>query len=365
MDQKTLETWLEGRLEEAPAPAAILLVHQSLEPSGMGADLQDIVQRETPREGDHKKEATRIAAKIWSAASTHASAFGGQQQRYKVVAESDLGIILGSMPVVIGMLARGLGGIDHSPIEVATPAGLLGQLMRHNEATMRTLTEALGAVLGPLVATNEQQQRRLNAYEEQRIEILEKLENLHTLQHERDMEVIRLGAQTERKNKLTERLAVEVIPRLASQFFDGPAGAIAAAALGGSAKKTTNGEASASGGGTKTGSESNGQSNGHGEKNVAYYQSQLRYAFKVLDRDAIYDLLPELQKKNLDGLLGMAEDPKDVSDYKQRFMAVMGELPREVLDQIMETMTSKHHAEAAVFADLFGFGSSPTAEAKA
>lgn len=366
MDQKRLAAWITDRLVEAPPAAVFVLVHASVESMpmgggmGMGGDLQEVVLRERSQEGvTQEKDAERIAKKLWEGASAHSEAFSGTEQRYKIVAENADGGISATMPLVLGVKSRTTMGQDqfmHS--EPATQTGLLGMLMRHNDSMQRNFMDALGGILGPLVSTCEQQRLRLQKYEEDRLEFMDRMERLSSLQHERDMEVIKVGSQNERRQKIVGKLADEVIPRLAAQFFAGKGGATVAALMMGAAAK----EASSSSG-SDSGSEAQGSglgaqgsTNGEGRRSVPYYQERLREVFRVIDRKAISDNLSEIQAANLDGLLGMGEDPKSVSEYKQRFMCVMGELPKEVLDAIMARLTTEEHADkGVVFAELFGF----------
>lgn len=91
--------------------------------------------------------------------------------------------------------------------EPATPTGLLTQLMRHNEMTMRTSSASLGNLLATMQAMMAQQGRAIEKMMGDRMESVEIFESLMSLKHEREMDVVRETEKTERRKVFVDKLS--------------------------------------------------------------------------------------------------------------------------------------------------------------
>lgn len=335
MDVKTLAGWITEQCTILPAPDTFALVHASSgeHPMIPGAEMQELICRVKAGQGDTPdKDGEKIAEKIWREATMHADAFGGTQQRYKIAAEKG-DLTIASQLFVVGVKQRSTmgdipGGAGFLPSEPATQAGLLGMLMRHLDNKERTMMESLGSILGTLVATNQTLASRCEKYEESRIDFLEVMEKIGSNKHERDLQLMREGSKIEAREKIVKKLTEDLLPRLVGQFFKDGAPLLGAA------------------GGQETSSS--------GEKNVAYYQRQLRDTFRVIDQKAVVESLPDDVAPKFFGLLGLGDDPKDVETYKKDFIEVMEKMPREVLDALIGKLTTEHPEKAVVLGELMG-----------
>jgi hypothetical protein len=146
----------------------------------------------------------------------HADATGlGGIQRYLVVA--CLGdALIARLP--IRQVASEVRIGDPVDSEPATPQGLLAQLMRHNEAQARLFAGAMGQIVGNMGETIERQRVEIDKADSIRIEALQRVENLISHEHERDLDLLK---ETNRAKRLQQAVgfAMGVAPFIANRVL--------------------------------------------------------------------------------------------------------------------------------------------------
>lgn len=86
--------------------------------------------------------------------------------------------------------------------------GLLTQLMRHNEAIMRSANTMMGTAVSMLARQAENANERLEAMTAQRSADFELMEKLRSGQHDRDMEMLQHEASEKRKEAMFEKFSI-------------------------------------------------------------------------------------------------------------------------------------------------------------
>lgn len=149
--------------------------------------------------GDLEDFANNAADECIEAVTGHIATFT-KAQRYSLVAYA------GSAVVATHAL-RMRPDADYPDAEDSDPptqAGVVGQLMRHNEAMMRIMTSVLQQSMGALAADNESL-RATNVKLVKRIERDAELrEELTSMAHERDLQTAQVASQEGRKNRLLQ-----------------------------------------------------------------------------------------------------------------------------------------------------------------
>ncbi len=141
---------------------------------------------------------------IITRAQNDADALGTGLQRYLLVA-LELGAKNGPR---FPFSLRGEGEDDDEQTDDGKPTekGLVGQLMRHNEAMMRMLVMTTGQTNQVLARRLEQAEKTNESLITQRHEYLQLQEKLIGEQHDRDMQMMLTDGQEKRKDKLIEKL---------------------------------------------------------------------------------------------------------------------------------------------------------------
>jgi len=121
--------------------------------------------------------------------------------------------------VVRGQAQLPLGeGANVVESEPATPAGMVGQAMRHNEALMRLMMETVGAMTEGLRQENLALRERAAKAEEVWMEGRLKLEELLDRSQARKIQEAKELGGEQRKDLMLRKLADEVIPQVAKQL---------------------------------------------------------------------------------------------------------------------------------------------------
>jgi len=164
----------------------------------------------------------RLAEEILGRAARDARHFRGEQS-YVVAAGSDdsgEGMVTTTVSVAGGRDAdeRGLN------IELANSAGLLSQLMRHNECDQKAISGQFSAVFAAydqLIAARDriidQRDRRIAELEARELKVFEMYENLSTSEHERHVEIHRLEQQDKRTEYAVQKLDL-LLPVIGSKL---------------------------------------------------------------------------------------------------------------------------------------------------
>lgn len=190
MREKILSFIRSRLLSVSVRPDRFVLAHSG---TGQGSTLATLPHNG----GDIEDSAIGIANEVWESASSHVETCT-RPQRYVVVAKKD-DTTIGSHPF---RLAPEASGLDTEDSEPPTTAGLLSQLMRHNEALMRMMQLTTAQTMGALAADNKDL-RTNNAKLVKRLEKDAELrESLTSMAHERDLETAKAYADEERKNRL-------------------------------------------------------------------------------------------------------------------------------------------------------------------
>lgn len=104
--------------------------------------------------------------------------------------------------------------------ESPTMKGLLTQLMRHNEANVRTMTVGFGGVMNHLVRRLESSDNMVEKLMKQRQIDFTNLEQAMSTQHDRDMQLLLTEGSEKRKDEMFAKLSIlvpVVINKLAGQ----------------------------------------------------------------------------------------------------------------------------------------------------
>lgn len=321
-----MHTWIMERLEAAPACDVFSLFHAGID--GMG----ELIHRHTVGEvGDARHEldgeAETIVNYMYRHARSHAECFPSPQ-RYKVEAALDNDAVGSYMFRLAAKLQNAFVG-DSEP---ATEKGLMGQLMRHNEAQARTNAEMYSSVLDHLTGQVHLLRRQVDQNEERRFETFEVLESLMSEKHARDMDAKKYSDDTKRKDRLIET-AVSHLPEVFKR-------------LGGAGLSGSNGLPAAP------------KSNGQKTNGAATLQAQatLRDVFRVIDRKAIADDLDDAGREKLDDLLGLGADPPSVEVFREGLLEILGSLTPDVATALQENLQNNHPEKALAFLDLLGLG---------
>jgi len=95
---------------------------------------------------------------------------------------------------------------DSEGDEAPTEKGLIGQLMRHNEALMRMAVMTMGTTNTMLARRVEQSEQANERLVDERSQYFRAMEESKSLQHERDVSMLLASGQEERKNEALKKL---------------------------------------------------------------------------------------------------------------------------------------------------------------
>jgi hypothetical protein len=98
-----------------------------------------------------------------------------------------------------------------------TPAGIVNQTMRHNEAIMRTNNLGMGEAFRTMQAVLTRQAETIERLESARMESIEVLESLMTSKHERELELLQAAQKGETQKEMVDKLS-PLIPLVANKL---------------------------------------------------------------------------------------------------------------------------------------------------
>ena len=105
--------------------------------------------------------------------------------------------------------------------EPPTPAGIVSQTMRHNEAIMRTSSMAMGSAFNGLQSMVARQSEVIDNLMSERYKTVELIETLTTAKHEREIELLQEGRKDERQRELMSKFS-PLIPMVANKLAGKP-----------------------------------------------------------------------------------------------------------------------------------------------
>jgi len=170
-----------------------------------------------------KIAAEAIAGEIFEASQDVARSMIGLARFHLFAKENKSGEFRAQFPFVVRGSAQipigdgGPGGLV-SESEPATPTGIVGQAMRHNEALMRMMIESMGAMTEGLRQENEALRSRVSKAEEVWSQGRQALEDMMDRSLARKVQETKELAGEERKDMLVRKLAEEVIPQVSRQL---------------------------------------------------------------------------------------------------------------------------------------------------
>lgn len=102
--------------------------------------------------------------------------------------------------------------------EPATKSGLLGQVMRHNEAIMRTAALQTATIMTQLQRTTQQQASIIEKLIEEKFNNIDVVEQLLSQKSERDIEVMKASRELEMKERALDTFK-QIVPLAASKLL--------------------------------------------------------------------------------------------------------------------------------------------------
>jgi hypothetical protein len=172
---------------------------------------------------DAKSASEAIAAEVFETSQDVARSMVGLA-RFRLFAKAKKGEFRSQFPFVVRGSAQvplsdggNLPGLV-TESEPATPTGIVGQAMRHNEALMRMMIESMGAMTEGLRQENDALRVRVSKAEEVWLEGRMKLEELLDRSVSRKIQEAKELAGEERKDLILKKLAEEVVPQVGRQI---------------------------------------------------------------------------------------------------------------------------------------------------
>lgn len=197
---KKLAQWMTSELCKAkPANRFVL---RTAAPGTRGTEIEEF---EIESRMD-LEEIPAFAGNVIARAQEDADGNGPNVQRYVVLAFRKGETKPGSR---YSFRLRGESDVDldeESGDEPATIKGLLAQLMRHNEATTRTLVQATGTLMSTMARRLESADRLNESLIKDRTEHFRILEEAKSEQHTRDMEMMLTDGTMRRKDQAFQKL---------------------------------------------------------------------------------------------------------------------------------------------------------------
>lgn len=191
--EKQLEIWLRQQLFRNRKNPIEKLVLKSAAPGSQG---QEIEEFSPPEGGWNSDNLPALKDDILSRAQTDADGMGTKLQRYVIIAlEMDE-----SRGPRFPFRVKGEGGDDSDGEEAPNDKGIISQLMRHNEVMMRQMTAGYAAQLSYLARQNEMLSNQNQGLLVKQMEGFQALEDAKSQQHQREMELLSVGASEERRS---------------------------------------------------------------------------------------------------------------------------------------------------------------------
>lgn len=171
---------------------------------------------------DPKTQGEALAGEVFEMAADVAKSMVGMA-RFRLYAKVGKGEFRSQFPFVVRggaqvAMSDGAPGGMVTESEPATPTGIVGQAMRHNEAIMRMMIESLGSMTEGLRQENEALRARVVRSEEVWQQGREKLEELMDRSLERQIKQTQELASEERKDRMLSVLTDQVGPQVARQI---------------------------------------------------------------------------------------------------------------------------------------------------
>jgi len=197
---KKLTQWLTSELCKAKPPEKLVL--RTAAPGTRGTEIEEFAI-ETRIE---LEEIPVYSGQILARAQEDADGNGPTVQRYVVLSFRKGETKPGAR---YAFRLRGESDVDldeESGDEPATMKGLLAQLMRHNEATTRTLVQGAGTLMATMARRLESADRLNESLIKDRTEHFRILEDAKSEQHTRDMEMMLTDGDLKRKDQAFSKL---------------------------------------------------------------------------------------------------------------------------------------------------------------
>mgnify|MGYP001565998262 FL=1 len=327
MDPK-LRAWIGQRLMAYPRAEFFSLYHSSVEGFGGNEPLfkHQVLEEKGSEEKDLDKEIDSIAEEVLEVSRQHCDAFDGQRQRYKLAAEDGANSVIATYLFNKGSKMRP-GLLESGMSEPPTERGLMGALMRHLEATQQQVTVLTEAFVSPLIQENADLRRRQDQYEERRWDMWQKLEEVNSLAHARDLETKEFEIDQKRRSDFFDKLITHWGPEIIRKFqlpesktACSPASADESAA-------------------------------------VVKMQAALRDVLSILtseERDRMLENFDSEKRVLFDSLIGFGKTPEKVSVFRGHLVELWSGLPDDLSSEIGETLLSRDKARAFTFLELLG-----------
>ncbi len=324
MNEFKLRSWLMQRLQQEVECEKFALMHMA----DFGVEL--VCAWPVEPNDNLDAEVLRIADAVRTSANDNLEAYEGQQ-RYQVRALDVKGDELATHTFKLDggeeatMVRHGDGGLFDAGEEPPTERGLLAQLMRHLERKEHTINNMLGITVDGLMSENRSLRASQDKNDERRIQIHEKLEDLSSMQHEREEDAADREAQRAMKSKALEQ-ALAHAPALFNHLLKGK-GPVAQAAA--TTQQVAEQQQLA-----QEGAAVNGYT-------VEQCQVWLRDVVKTVGGiTRIKDDYDEEHHETINALLGVGEDPEDVPAFRALFDEFMQSLPTSLQGDLANNLSA-------------------------
>jgi hypothetical protein len=205
----TLAEWLGRWLGRKDRPT-LVLAHCS---EGASTVLDTL---ELCDAGEEQPTASGLALRFVSEAQAHADT-STRAQRYALAAQTKAGRVLGQTFWRLSS-SSALAGVGDHDTEPATPAGVLSQSMRHNEACMRMLVESIGATMTRMAGQLDTQGKQLAMFAAQQVAQLEATQRIFDFEHTRQLELDDAKAKMARAERGSKMLEQGILPLLTGKL---------------------------------------------------------------------------------------------------------------------------------------------------
>jgi len=218
--KERLSRFMRKELEQIPLATSFILRVYDVD------GRENLIKKFSVPKGEHdpKHIAESIAGEVFEMAQDVARSMVGLA-RFRLLAKAVKGEFRSQFPFVVRGSAQipfseggtGLPGMV-TESEPATPTGIVGQAMRHNEALMRMMIESMGAMTEGLRQENEALRSRVVRAEEVWQQGREKLEDLMDRSMDRHIREQKELASITHREALVGKLVEEVIPQVSKQI---------------------------------------------------------------------------------------------------------------------------------------------------
>lgn len=200
--ENDLERWLRGQIfrsREKPLEKFLLFNGASMSTRSSGGPIEEF---EMPSEQLSGEQIPIMKDQILQAAQRDADTEGSKLQTYFVVA-LEMGAKTGPRH---RFRVRGEGEEDDIEDGKPTQSGLVSQLMRHNEAMMRTMVQAHHTTVSLLTRQNEMLADTNAKLMIQRQEAFLAIEEAKSNQADRELQLLMAGNEEERKTEVQKQV---------------------------------------------------------------------------------------------------------------------------------------------------------------